>query len=108
MTALYLQVSVHPPPLTPPTRGGGKTFPSPRWGRLGGGAELLHLQIVCHQDYFPPASILARVIADNHSVLQTVHPRFELKLLLVWAIRSLRRISGSVVPPTCRLAPCQG
>src|SRR3990170_502879 len=41
MIALYLQVSVHPPPLTPPTRGGGKTFPPPRWGRLGGGAELL-------------------------------------------------------------------
>ncbi|MDO8745792.1 MAG: Sua5/YciO/YrdC/YwlC family protein, partial [Candidatus Brocadiaceae bacterium] len=34
-------VSVHPPPLTPPTRGGGKTFPPPRWGRPGGGAELL-------------------------------------------------------------------
>ncbi len=30
-----------PPPLTPPTRGGGKTFPPPRWGRSGGGAELL-------------------------------------------------------------------
>ena len=38
-----LMVSVHPPPLTPPTRGGGKTFPPPRWGRLGGGAELLRL-----------------------------------------------------------------
>ncbi len=34
-------VSVHPPPLSPPTRGGGKTFPPPRWGRSGGGAELL-------------------------------------------------------------------
>src|SRR3989339_551669 len=34
-------VSVHPPPLTPPTRGGGKTFPPPRWGRPGGGAEVL-------------------------------------------------------------------
>jgi hypothetical protein len=32
-----------PPPLTPPTRGGGKTFPPPRWGRLDGGAELLRL-----------------------------------------------------------------
>ena len=38
----------HPPPLTPPTRGGetcprvnGETFPPPRWGRPGGGAELL-------------------------------------------------------------------
>ena len=29
------------PSLTPPTRGGGKTFPPPRWGRSGGGAELL-------------------------------------------------------------------
>ena len=43
-------VSVHPPPLTPPTRGGGKTFPPPvpltegekgGGGRSGGGAELL-------------------------------------------------------------------
>ena len=34
-------VTVHPPPLTSPTRGGGKTFPPPRWGRSGGGAELL-------------------------------------------------------------------
>ena len=31
-----------PPPLTPPTRGRGNTFPPPRWGRVGGGAELLH------------------------------------------------------------------
>src|SRR3972149_9559328 len=37
-----------PPPLTPPTRGGGKTFPPPRWGRPGGGAELLH--IIYHVD----------------------------------------------------------
>src|SRR3990167_2318360 len=28
-------VSVHHPPLTPPTKGGGKTFPPPRWGRSG-------------------------------------------------------------------------
>src|SRR3990170_4992963 len=34
-------IAVHPPPLTPPTRGGGKTFHPPRWGRPGGGAELL-------------------------------------------------------------------
>ena len=43
-------VSVHPPPLTPPTKGGGKTFPPPvpltegekgGGGRSGGGAELL-------------------------------------------------------------------
>ncbi|HHT9112630.1 MAG TPA: tetratricopeptide repeat protein [Candidatus Wunengus sp. YC65] len=43
-------VSVHPPPLTPPTRGGEKTFPPPvpltegekgGGGRSGGGAELL-------------------------------------------------------------------
>ncbi len=42
------KVTVHPP-LTPPTRGGvnvsstqiGETFPPPRWGRSGGGAELL-------------------------------------------------------------------
>ncbi len=32
-----------PPPLTPPTRGGGKTFPPPRWGRSGEGAELFPL-----------------------------------------------------------------
>ncbi len=38
-------VFVHPPPLTPPTRGGGKTFPPPRWGRSGGGAELLPYDI---------------------------------------------------------------
>jgi len=44
-------ISVHPPPLTPPTRGGVKTFPLPvpltegakgGGGRSGGGAELLH------------------------------------------------------------------
>ena len=34
-------VTVQPPPLTPPTRGGGKTVPPSRWGRPGGGAELL-------------------------------------------------------------------
>jgi len=43
-------VSVHPPPLTPPTRGGGKTYPphvpltegdKGGGGRSGGGAELL-------------------------------------------------------------------
>ncbi|MBM2835425.1 MAG: Acylphosphatase, partial [Candidatus Brocadiaceae bacterium] len=39
-------VFVHPPPLTPPTRGGGKTFPPPRWGRPGGGAGLLLSQLL--------------------------------------------------------------
>ena len=48
---LHKKVSVPPPPLTPPTRDGGKTFPPPiplregekgGWRRPGGGAELLH------------------------------------------------------------------
>ncbi|MCR4322228.1 MAG: ArsA family ATPase, partial [Candidatus Brocadiaceae bacterium] len=59
MVADTFKVSVPPPPLTPPTRGGGKTFPPPaplsegenvlplppsgggERGRSGGGAELL-------------------------------------------------------------------
>ncbi len=51
-------VSVLPPPLTPPTRGGGKTFPPPQWGRSGGDAELLpkflgQKQNIINQDNYP-------------------------------------------------------
>ena len=54
-------VSVHPPPLSPPTRGGGKTFPPPvplaegekgGGGRPGVGAELLQKDCAGNDRYF--------------------------------------------------------
>src|SRR3989339_2137646 len=60
---INLRISA-PPPLTPPTRGGGKTFPPPRWGRSGGGAELLlHLidffvSVICNTLIEHPCSLL--------------------------------------------------
>src|SRR3990172_7576299 len=47
--SINLRIS-SPPPLTPPTRGGEKTFPPPRWGRLGGGAQLLQI-LLFFKDY---------------------------------------------------------